>query len=167
QRLLRLWTSVVSAHGRGGRSVHATARRTASRPSLGSRGDCTPGEVQRNGRAPDRQRSRDPPCTRSAHVAATPGDGDRQRIQHPQETSSVTMFEPLEHLDPRLIAMAVGALALIALGVSSSGGVRRIAELRALRAALKDASYDLVRDVLIPDGMDGRLQVDFLLLTQR
>jgi hypothetical protein len=77
------------------------------------------------------------------------------------------MFDFLERLDPRLVAIAVGVLALIALGVWSYARLRRIAELRSLRAALKDASYELAHDVLIPDGMDGRLHLDFLLLTQR
>ena len=77
------------------------------------------------------------------------------------------MIETIEDLDPRIIAWALGALVLAALAVWSYGRLRRIAELRALRAALRDASYEVVHDVLIPDGMDGRLHVDFLLLTQR
>ncbi|HZF26609.1 MAG TPA: nuclease-related domain-containing protein [Steroidobacteraceae bacterium] len=73
----------------------------------------------------------------------------------------------LERMDPRVLAWIVAVLALGAVVFWSYRRLRRIAERRALLAALKDASYDVIHDVLIPDGMDGRLHLDFLLLTQR
>lgn len=77
------------------------------------------------------------------------------------------MPDSLEQIDPQAAAWAVGALALLALLVSVLRFYRRYAMRRALLNALKSVAYDVVRDVLVPDGMDGRVHVDFLLLTQR
>lgn len=73
----------------------------------------------------------------------------------------------LERIDPQLLGWAVGAVALLALLVWGYRHYRRYAMRRALFNALKRVAYDVVRDVLLPDGMDGHVHVDFLLLTQR
>lgn len=77
------------------------------------------------------------------------------------------MMETLDQLDPRLVLWAIGALLLAVVVLWSYGRLRRFAARRALLVALKDTAYEVLSDVLIPDGMDGQLHVDFLLLTQR
>jgi hypothetical protein len=77
------------------------------------------------------------------------------------------MQAQLERIDPRLVAWAALGLALLALLVWAYQSYRRFAWRRSLLAALRRVSYDVVRDVLVPDGMDGHVHVDFLLLTQR
>ncbi len=72
-----------------------------------------------------------------------------------------------ERIDPWLLAcIAIGALCMAA-AVYGYMRYRRYATLRKLRRAVRAGSHDMVMDVLIPDGMDGQLHVDFLLLTQR
>jgi Nuclease-related domain len=73
----------------------------------------------------------------------------------------------LEQLDARTLAWIVGALALLAALVWLYRAYSRYARRRALLNTLKGVAYDVVRDVLVPDGMEGHLHVDFLLLTQR
>jgi hypothetical protein len=73
----------------------------------------------------------------------------------------------LEQIDPRMLAWIVGVLALLAALVWLYRLYRRWTMRPALLHALKSVAYDVVRDVLVPDGMDGHLHVDFLLLTQR
>jgi hypothetical protein len=77
------------------------------------------------------------------------------------------MIEELEHTDPRIFLWILLGLALAGLVIWAYGRLRRIAERRALLAALNDAAYEVLHDMLIPDGMDGHLHLDFLLLTQR
>ncbi len=77
------------------------------------------------------------------------------------------MAGSLEQIDARTLGLAAGALALLALLVWGYRFYRRYALRRTLLNALKSVAYDVLRDVLVPDGMDGRLHVDFLLLTQR
>ncbi len=77
------------------------------------------------------------------------------------------MIIDFERIDPELVAYIVlGALLalVIAYGVLR---YRRYSVLRKLRQNVSEAGYDTLMDVLIPDGMDGQLHVDFLLLTQR
>jgi hypothetical protein len=73
----------------------------------------------------------------------------------------------LEQLDPRTVAAIVAIVAVLAGLAWLYGLYRRYAMRRALLNTLKGVAYDVVRDVLVPDGMDGHLHVDFLLLTQR
>jgi hypothetical protein len=77
------------------------------------------------------------------------------------------MFEPLNKIDPRLLAGAAGAFALGALVFWLYGVYRRFSARRAVLAAVRSVAYDSVADVLIPDGMEGFLHIDFLILTQR
>lgn len=77
------------------------------------------------------------------------------------------MTTSLERIDLKMLSWAVGAVALLALLVWGYRHYRRYAMRRALLKALKRVAYDVVRDVLLPDGMDGQVHVDFLLLTQR
>jgi len=77
------------------------------------------------------------------------------------------MFEPLNRIDPRLLAGAVGAFALGAFVFWLYGLYRRFTARRAVLAAVRSVAYDSVADVLISDGMDGFLHIDFLILTQR
>ncbi|HKE43595.1 MAG TPA: nuclease-related domain-containing protein [Steroidobacteraceae bacterium] len=77
------------------------------------------------------------------------------------------MSETLERIDPRLIAWLVALLVVGAIVYFAYLRLRRMTERRALLAALRDAAYEVLHDMLIPDGMDGRLHLDFLLLTQR
>jgi Nuclease-related domain len=77
------------------------------------------------------------------------------------------MIETLEQIDPRFWAVLIAAVGLAAIVYWAYWRLRRMTERRALLAALRDASYEVMHDMLIPDGMDGRLHLDFLLLTQR
>lgn len=76
-------------------------------------------------------------------------------------------LERLKQIDPQLLGLVLAALALLALLVWGYRIYRRFGIRRELLNALKGVAYDLLRDVLVPDGMDGHLHVDFLLLTQR
>ena len=62
------------------------------------------------------------------------------------------------------IAAAAGLLLLLALGGWLLWRRRRK---RPLTSVLDAVSVESVRDVLIPDGMGGRIQIDYLLLTAR
>ncbi len=77
------------------------------------------------------------------------------------------MTGSLERIDAQMLGLAASGLALLALCVWGYRVYRRYAIRRALLNALKGVAYDVVRDVMVPDGMEGRLHVDFLLLTQR
>jgi hypothetical protein len=77
------------------------------------------------------------------------------------------MIIDFERIDPELLAYIVlGALSMAVI-VYGFLRYRRYATLRKLRKEVGEAAYDMLMDVLIPDGMDGQLHVDFLLLTQR
>lgn len=76
-------------------------------------------------------------------------------------------LERLEQIDPQLLAWALGGVALLALLAWVFYIYRRLALRREVVAALKSVAYDLLRNVLVPDGMEGHVHVDFLLLTQR
>jgi hypothetical protein len=73
----------------------------------------------------------------------------------------------LERLDAQTLAAIACVVVLLAALVWLYQLYRRYAMRRALLINLKSVAYDVVRDVLVPDGMDGHLHVDFLLLTQR
>jgi hypothetical protein len=77
------------------------------------------------------------------------------------------MESQLERIDPQLVAWGAGTVGLLALLVWLIRRYRRFAWRRSLLRALRRVSYDVVRDVLVPDGMEGQVHVDFLLLTQR
>jgi len=77
------------------------------------------------------------------------------------------MESSLERIDPQVLGWSAGILALLALLVWAYLRFRRFAWRRSLLNALRRVAYDVVRDVLLPDGMDGQVHVDFLLLTQR
>lgn len=77
------------------------------------------------------------------------------------------MTGTLEQIDARTLALIVGALALLAALVWLYRLYSRYAMRRALLNTLRAVAYDVVRDVLVPDGMEGHLHADFLLLTQR
>ncbi|HJS21967.1 MAG TPA: nuclease-related domain-containing protein [Steroidobacteraceae bacterium] len=77
------------------------------------------------------------------------------------------MTGSLEQIDARTLAWILGVLAVLAALVWLYRLYRRYSMRRALLNALKGVAYDVVRDVLVPDGMEGHLHIDFLLLTQR
>jgi hypothetical protein len=77
------------------------------------------------------------------------------------------MIGNLEQIDPRTLAWILGVLAALAALVWLYRLYSRYAMRRALFNTLKGVAYDVVRDVLVPDGMEGHLHIDFLLLTQR
>lgn len=77
------------------------------------------------------------------------------------------MFEPLNNIDPLFIAYAIGALAAAASLVWLYGRYRRYTDRRTVLKAVKAVAYDWLADVMIPDGMDGFVHLDFVLLTQR
>jgi hypothetical protein len=73
----------------------------------------------------------------------------------------------IARLDPRLLLyIAIGAM-LAAAAVYGYLRYGRRAALRRLKRTVSAACQDMMMDVLVPDGMDGHLHVDFLLLTQR
>src|SRR5262245_61109073 len=77
------------------------------------------------------------------------------------------MFEPLNHIDPRMAAYVLAVLAAGALLLWIWQKYRRFVARRAVLATVRAVAYDSVADVLVPDGMEGFLHLDFLLLTQR
>jgi len=69
-----------------------------------------------------------------------------------------------------VVQVVVGMMLLALLGFGILTAVRHYRRYRARRAlfrAFEAASVALLRDVLIPDGSDGHLHIDFLLLTGR
>ncbi|HEX7012135.1 MAG TPA: NERD domain-containing protein [Steroidobacteraceae bacterium] len=62
---------------------------------------------------------------------------------------------------------AAGAAAVIALGAWGALAVRKYRERRAIDAAISSVAYDMLKNVLIPNGMGGQIHVHYLLLTQR
>ena len=73
-------------------------------------------------------------------------------------------------MPPLPAALALGALLAVVLAWSGVAGFRywrRRRAARALRARFESISFDLLRDVLLPDGSGGVLQVDWLLFTPR
>jgi hypothetical protein len=77
------------------------------------------------------------------------------------------MIPDFERIDPELLAffvLGLGALAALVFGYLR---YRRYAALRGLRKRVGSVAYEMLTDILIPDGMDGYLHTDFLLLTQR
>lgn len=76
------------------------------------------------------------------------------------------MFD-LQRIDPRLLAWLVAGALLTAAAVYGYVYYRRFTELRRLRRTVSEAAHETLVDMLVPDGMDGQLHLDFLLLTQR
>lgn len=71
-------------------------------------------------------------------------------------------------MPPLPAALALGALLAIVLAWSGVAGFRywrRRRAARALQTRFESISFDLLRDVLLPDGSGGVLQVDWLLFT--
>jgi len=69
-------------------------------------------------------------------------------------------------LTPMEIALAAAAALVLLLGVFL--GYRRWRRLKAGRERIRtieSIGYDMIRDVLLPDGNDGHIHIDFLLLT--
>ncbi|HEX7116725.1 MAG TPA: NERD domain-containing protein [Steroidobacter sp.] len=62
---------------------------------------------------------------------------------------------------------AAGAAAVIALGAWGALAMRKYRERRAIDAAISSVAYDMLKNVLIPNGMGGQIHVHYLLLTQR
>lgn len=73
--------------------------------------------------------------------------------------------------EPMKITPGQWAIVLAVLGLLALGGWvgyrqwRRARDRRALRDGLGAIAFDMVQDVLVPDGNDGYIHVDFLLLT--
>jgi hypothetical protein len=76
-------------------------------------------------------------------------------------------MDDLPPIDFKIFAIAVGlaALAFAAFMLWRWHNGRRMREARAL--AVTSCGYEYLRDVLVPDGQDAPLHVDFLLLTAR
>jgi len=62
---------------------------------------------------------------------------------------------------------ALGMLAVLALGLYALARYRRFRERRRLIAAVNRVGYEMLVNVMVPDGMDGYYHLDFLVLTQR
>lgn len=77
------------------------------------------------------------------------------------------MFPDFRKIDPEFLAWLVLGVALSGALVYGYLRYQRYRTLRRLHRTVADAAYEMLADVLIPDGMDGHLYVDFLLLTQR
>jgi hypothetical protein len=66
------------------------------------------------------------------------------------------------------VEVAVAATAALVLLVGAFLGYRRWRRIRSERdriRAIESIGYDMIRDVLLPDGNDGHIHIDFLLLT--
>jgi hypothetical protein len=77
------------------------------------------------------------------------------------------MFDSLNKVDPQFLLYAAGAAAAGALLFWLWRRYRIYSARRAVLAAVQSVAYDSVADVLVSDGMDGLLHIDFLILTQR
>jgi hypothetical protein len=62
---------------------------------------------------------------------------------------------------------AAGALMLIALGVWAYMLLRAWRTRRAIDAAISSVAYEMLKNVLLPNGNGGQIHVHYLLLTQR
>ena len=69
-------------------------------------------------------------------------------------------------LYPFLVPAAV-AVALAGMGTWAYADYRRRKALREIDAAFDSVAYDLLKNVLIPNGMGGQIHLPYLLLTQR
>src|SRR3712207_7416912 len=68
---------------------------------------------------------------------------------------------------PTWVYPAVGVAAVVALGVWGGMLYRVYRDRRALDAAIASVSYEMLKNVLIPNGNGGHIHVHYLLLTQR
>ncbi len=78
-----------------------------------------------------------------------------------------TPIAQLRFIDPRLVASIALGVAAIGLGVFLVRLLRMRRAHGSLIATITATGVDHIQDVLIPDGMGGMLQIDFLLLTSR
>jgi len=82
----------------------------------------------------------------------------------------LTVDDVLRRIDSpqnRLIGVAVLVIYLLATLVYVLRALRRRGARRRLHEAIIAASVEYLRDVLVPDGMEGAVHVDYLLLTPR
>ena len=167
-RLARARPALVPAHRDRGESVSATARPRCARP-LGDRGDRASGQVQRHRRAADRPRSAGAAEPGAAAVAAAAGNGTRadacrryaRRCRSTDDGASRHRFPPGRWP----AAGAARAARALRLGVTccfARTGVRR-----AIDAAIASVAYEMLKNVLMPNGNGGQIHVHYLLLTQR
>ena len=64
--------------------------------------------------------------------------------------------------------LAVAAVSLVAvLAVWAAFALRRRSERKSLEAVIDSIAYDVLRNVLIPNGMEGHITLPYLLLTDR
>ena len=62
---------------------------------------------------------------------------------------------------------ALGMLAVLAAGAFTLARYRRYLARRRLIRTVNRVAYEMLMNVMVPDGMDGHFHLDFLLLTQR
>jgi len=74
---------------------------------------------------------------------------------------------PLPTQIPNWAYPAAGAVALLALAVWIFLQVRTFRGRRALDAAIASIAYEMLKNVLLPNGNGGQIHVNYLLLTQR
>lgn len=82
----------------------------------------------------------------------------------------LTLSEALERIDTpqnRLIGASVLAAYVVATGYYTWRTIRRRRERRVLHETIIATSVEYLRDVLVSDGMEGSMHVDYLLLTSR
>ena len=68
---------------------------------------------------------------------------------------------------PRWAYPAAGAVAIVALIVWGVVVWRKRHAVQKMEAAIDSVAYDVLRNVLIPNGMDGQITLQYLLLTER
>lgn len=74
---------------------------------------------------------------------------------------------PFAEQIPSWALPAAGVAALVALGVWGYAALRRYRSRRAVEATIAGVAYEMLKDVLIPNGNGGLIHVHYLLLTQR
>lgn len=74
---------------------------------------------------------------------------------------------PFAEQIPSWALPAAGVAALVALGAWSYAALRRYRSRRAVEATIAGVAYEMLKDVLIPNGNGGLIHVHYLLLTQR
>lgn len=73
---------------------------------------------------------------------------------------------PIAEQIPSWAYPAAGFAALVGLGVWGYTALRRYRNQRAIDAAIASVAYEMLKNVLIPNGNGGQIHVHYLLLTQ-
>src|SRR5690606_17308267 len=165
-RCARAESALVPAHGDGGQGLPPAAGARRARP-LGDRGHGASGQVSRYRRSADRTGSPRPAKSGETPVAAAPGNGDRGGSSGAARADAeAVMLEYLEQV-PSWVWPIAAATVVIAAAVWVYILYRRWRVRRDTEAAIASVAYEMLKNVLLPNGNGGQIHIQYLLLTQR